>query len=90
MNLLARAEDVEDDTEARKVNEDLEDILLKISQECAKENEKAMENISNFLTDPGEGFNQARVWNIKRKLIPKTGQEPPTAKKDKNGNLRNK
>ena len=46
-----------------------------------------MRNISEFLTDPNDGVNQAKMWKVKQNLIPKNCQEPPTAKRDKNGNL---
>ena len=83
MSLLSRASEIDDDTEARKINDDVEEILTKISEECAKENK----NVSEFITDPNDGVNQAKMWKIKQKLVPKNGKEPPVAKRDKNGNL---
>ena len=87
MMLLSRAEKLDDDTEANKITDEVEDILTRISVECAKENENALRNISKFLTDPKDRVNKAKIWKLKQNLIPKNCQEPPIAKRDKNGNV---
>ena len=43
--------------------------------------------MDNFQSDPTDGFNQAKMWNVKKKLMPKTSSDPPSAKRDKSGNL---
>ena len=86
-NIFKRAEKINDETESLRINEEIEDILLRISQECAETTKNAINKLSSLFSDPTESFNQAKMWEVKKKLVPKNGGQPPTAKRDKQGNL---
>ena len=34
-----------------------------------------------------EGYNQPRIWSLKKKLAPKSCNDPPAAKRDEKGKL---
>ena len=87
IELLTKAEEVNDDSESSRINKELEEIILQISEACAEDNKRAISKLSSFVSDPTENFNQAKVWKVKKKLIPNNTAEPPSAKRDEYGNL---
>ena len=68
-------------------NELLEKVIDKIASICAQKNKETVEEYFSKEDDGLEGFNQARIWSLKKKLAPKNSEEPPMAKKDRHGNL---
>ena len=65
----------------------LEKVIDKIASICAQKNKETVEEYFSKEDDGLEGFNQARIWSLKKKLAPKNSEEPPMAKKDRHGNL---
>ena len=87
LDLLCDAQETNDEDEVEQINNKLELILSDISEVCASENQKIMEKALTFHSDSLDGFNQNRMWNVKKKVFPKNVEEPPAAIKDTNGNL---
>ena len=71
----------------RKVAEEkLEEIEKYLTENCASTNaETVKEYVSEVKNEEGN-FSQLKLWKLKQKLIPKSG-DPPMAKKDENGTL---
>ena len=64
----------------------LEEIETFLNETCSAKNaETVKEYIKEVENEKGE-FSQLRLWKLKQKLCPKTG-DPPMAKKDEDGNL---
>jgi hypothetical protein len=76
---LRNKDDKESKDELARVEEEL-------ANKCAKDNyEKIMEDIKDIDCEEG-GVHSGRLWNLKRKLCPRS-RDPPTAKLDSSGNL---
>ena len=75
------------DPEYESYNDELENVLEEIADICAQKNKDIVEEYLGNTDDGLEGFNQAKVWTLKKKLSPKNSEDPPMAKKDKNGTL---
>ena len=67
--------------------EELENVFEDIAEICAKDNKDTVKRYLGETDDGIDGFNQAKTWALKKKLSPKNIEEPPMAKKDKQGNL---
>ena len=80
----AAAHEINDEDEIQRINVRLEEIVTSVSEECAAENKEMMERALSLSSDSLEGLSQSRMWNIKKKLIPKNVQEAPSAIKDSN------
>ena len=85
--LLKEAEDGNDEDESDRINRSLEIILDEISSKCAEENKKAINKVRSLLVDTSDGINPSKIWDVKKKLIPKITPENPSAMKDKRGNI---
>ena len=68
-------------------SEQLEKVMDEIAIICAQKNKETVEEYFSKEDDGMEGFNQAKIWSLKKKLAPKNTEEPPMAKKDPKGNL---
>ena len=72
-------------------NDQLKDELEKVNENialiCADKNKKLVDEYLGRNNDVIEGYNQAKIWVLKKKLCPKNTIETPAAKKDKNGEL---
>ena len=79
--------DDDNDPEYETYNNGLENVLEEIADICAQKNKDIVEEYLGNTDDGLEGFNQAKVWTLKKKLSPKNSEDPPMAKKDKNGTL---
>ena len=75
------------DDKYEESSEKLEQVFDDIATICAQENKEKVEEYLNGNSDGLEGFNQAKIWSLKKKLAPKNSEEPPMAKKDSKGNL---
>ena len=72
-----------DDQESK---DELASVEEELAKKCAKDNyEKIMEEIKGIDCEEG-GVNSGRLWNLKRKLCPRS-KDPPTAMLDPSGNL---
>ena len=69
------------------IEEEIENTNEKISQICAENNKKIVEDYLEHASDGVDGFGHQKVWKMKKLLAPKNTFEPPTAKKDAQGNL---
>ena len=85
ISLLNVEKDVD---ELINLNEKLADIESSISEISAARNKARVKELLDD-TDVIDGGNQAKIWAIKNKLIPKCGKQPPTAKQSENGVLVN-
>ena len=68
-------------------SEDLEKIDEEIADRIAAKNKKIVDEHLGRNEDPVAGFNQTRMWKMKKRLAPKNTMDPPAAKKDHNGTL---
>ena len=69
------------------LEDEFEDTVEKIASICAKKNKDLVNEYLGRTKDTFEGFNQTKVWSLKKKLAPKNSVDPPSAMKDKDGNL---
>ena len=69
------------------IEEEIENTNEKISKICAENNKKIVEDYLEHASDGVDGFGHQKVWKMKKLLAPKNTFEPPTAKKDAQGNL---
>ena len=76
-----------DGEESTQINEELEEVISNISEVCADEREKLMSHFWMRKGDPMENLSQMKMWNLKKKLIPKIAPEMPSAVRDTEGNL---
>ena len=88
-SLLTKISLLEDQTifsEAADFRGELHRVQSSISDMCAKQNK---ERVTELIDDDNvyEGNIQAKIWAMRKKLAPKTSDQPPTAKKDELGNL---
>ena len=67
--------------------DNLEKVLNEIASLCAKNNKDKVDQHLGQSKDGLGGFNQAKIWSLKKTLAPKNSEEPPMAKKDPKGNL---
>ena len=67
--------------------EDLEKVEKDIADHIAARNKNIVEEHLGWNSDPLLGFNQTKMWKLKKKLAPKNTMDPPAAKKDHNGIL---
>ena len=65
----------------------LEKIIDDIADICGQKNKETVEEYLGTGDDGIDGFNQAKIWSLKKHLAPKNTEEPPMAKKDPKGNL---
>ena len=68
------------------INKKIEDIDQILVEYSGEENRGIVEEYVKNLDSESGGFCQLGMWKIKSKVCPKT-TDPPTAKKDKFGNL---
>ena len=73
--------------ESMKVTEELEKVDEGIADHIATKNKKIVEEHLGWNDDPLLGFNQTKMWKMKKKLAPKNTMDPPAAKKDQHGTL---
>ena len=84
---LAQAKNDEKLDTVNEIELEIEDTNEKISQICAKNNKKIVEDYLEHVSDGVDGFGHQKVWKMKKILAPKNTFETPTAKKDDQGNL---
>ena len=84
---LAQAKNDEKLDTVNEIELEIEDTNEKISQICAKNNKKIVEDYLEHASDGVDGFGHQKVWKMKKILAPKNTFETPTAKKDDQGNL---
>ena len=70
-----------------KVTEELENVDKDIADHVSAKNKKIVEEHLGWNDDPLLGFNQTKMWKMKKKLAPKNTLDQPAAKKDHSGNL---
>ena len=73
--------------ESMKVTEELENVDKDIADHVSAKNKKIVEEHLGWNDDPLLGFNQTKMWKMKKKLAPKNTLDQPAAKKDHSGNL---
>ena len=73
------------DDKYEESSEKLEQVFDDIATICAQENKEKVEEYLNGNSDGLEGFNQAKIWSLKKKLAPKNSEEPPWLKKTLRG-----
>ena len=70
-----------------KLIDKLDVIEDNIAEMCADKNRMIIEaHIAHLSNTDGE-FSAPKMWALKKKIAPKAAANPPTAKKDKQGNL---
>ena len=62
------------------------DVELNIGNLCAEKNKLTVEELIT-REDTVDGISQAKIWRLKKKLVPKNVVLPSAAKKDEHGNL---
>ena len=72
--------------EAIKMQEELDEIDVKIAHLCANNNKNKVKELI-IDSDTFEGGIQAKIWSLRKKLAPKNVDQTPMAKKDESGNL---
>ena len=72
--------------DAIKMQEELDEIDVKIGHLCAKKNKDKVKELI-IDRDTFEGGIQAKIWSLRKKLAPKNVDQAPMAKKDESGNL---
>ena len=88
INILENSENVEEVIdEVFGLEEEYEDTVDRISTLCADRNKNLVDEYLGKTKDTIEGFNQPRIWSLRKKLAPKTSIDPPSAKRDLKGNL---
>ena len=88
INNLENSEETElDIDEVFGLEEDYEETVERISSLCADRNKKLVDEYLGKTKDTIEGFNQPRIWSLKKKLAPKNSIDPPSAMRDQEGNL---
>ena len=85
--LLAKAEEINDEEEIENIHSKLKDLIENIAESCATENKEAMMKAMSFSSDSLAGINPVKMWQVKKKMIPNIIQEPPTALRDNEGNM---
>ena len=75
------------DQSEESLKEELENVTDEIAKLCAEKNKETVYEYLGRTKDTSEGFNAPNTWALKKKLAPKNTNEPPMAKKDKNGKL---
>ena len=85
--ILAEAENNEDIVETMKINNDIEKVNEEISEICADSNRKVVEDFLQHASDGIDGFGHQKTWKMEKVVAPKNKMDPPTAKKDSDGNL---
>ena len=84
---IARLENETKYEEIDALKDTLDDVHEKIAKICAAKNKAIVEDFLDKTNDTTEGFNQAKVWSMKKRLSPKNSIDPPCAKKDITGQL---
>ena len=72
--------------EAQKLETEVMDVELNIGNLCAEKNKLTVEELIT-REDTVDGISQAKIWRLKKKLVPKNVVLPSAAKKDEHGNL---
>ena len=73
--------------EVEKLKSDLEETLEKIASICSIKNRKIVNEYLGKSKDTIEGFSQIKTYNLKKRLCPKNSMEPPSAKRNSDGEL---
>ena len=73
-------------TQKKKLEFKLKEAENRVTTMMADENAKFVKEQMKELNSIDGNFNQARIWKMKNKLLPRP-KDPPMAKKDKGGNL---
>ena len=84
---IAEKENLEAVDEAAELCDELNEVEEKIANICAKKNKALVDEHLGAKNDTIEGYSQAKIWSLKKKLSPKNTIDPPAAKKDEHGNL---
>ena len=100
-NLFASKESIRNKIDSLEKREDAEDVIdelfgleeqyevtvNKIAEVCANRNKEIVEEYFGSTRDVVEGFNQQKIWSLKKKLAPKNSIDPPSAKMNEAGKL---
>ena len=63
------------------------EILEKIAIHCSQQNKEKVKNYLGSENDEFEPHNQLKTWKLKKKLVPKNSEDPPSAKMNPKGEL---
>ena len=72
--------------EKQKLKSKLEENEVKVTTLMADRNAEMVKKQLSQINSTDGNFNQARIWKVKNKILPRP-KDPPMAKKDRGGNL---
>ena len=71
----------DNDEQVEEKTQKLDKVMDDIADICALKNKEIVEEYLGKNDDGLEGYNQAKIWALKKKLAPKNSEEPPMAKR---------
>ena len=63
------------------------EILEEIAIHCSQQNKEKVKHYLGTENDELEPHNQLKTWKLKKKLVPKDSEDPPSAKMNQEGEL---
>ena len=84
---LASFENNGDILNAEETREKLDTVMDDIASNCAERNRDKVNDYFKNDEDTMENSSQLKTWNLKKKLAPKNTIEPPSAKRNSQGEL---
>ena len=73
--------------EVLRLTEEYDKVVDEIATLCATKNKDTVKEYFGGTKDSLEGFNQVKTWALKKKLAPKNTIDPPSAKRNADGEL---
>ena len=78
-----------ENSDVSELDEKIAEIDDMIAEKCAAKNKKIVEDTLKHIDNEIEGFNQPKIWKMKKLLAPKNTFDPPIAKLNEKGVLVN-